>query len=225
MRTPEFRILSVLSLVILALAACAPLVSERVDEARNAVEAARAAGAPTRAPEEFQQAEQNLKQSEALLAAGNVVSLVRAGHRATLAEAAAISAAVTARQRADLEKTQGVAEAARQEASRAASSAAAAGEAAHAAQVQASQAENRAVRTEQEVYRLQQQAAAAQAPPPLTSFSHYVVKRRDTLPKIAARPDIYGNADEWTRIYEANRDFIGNDLKLQVGQVLLIPKP
>jgi nucleoid-associated protein YgaU len=59
----------------------------------------------------------------------------------------------------------------------------------------------------------------------LASYTRYVVKKGDTLRKVAARPEIYGDAGQWQRIYEANRDIIGRDRKLKMGQVLMIPKP
>jgi nucleoid-associated protein YgaU len=52
-----------------------------------------------------------------------------------------------------------------------------------------------------------------------------VVKRGDTLKKIAARPDVYGDAKAWERLYEANREIIGKGRKVRPGQVLLVPKP
>ena len=51
----------------------------------------------------------------------------------------------------------------------------------------------------------------------------YVVRRGDSLSRIAQRH--YGEAKQWTRIYEANRDLIGNDPNLiQPGQSLVLPK-
>ena len=47
----------------------------------------------------------------------------------------------------------------------------------------------------------------------------------DTLPKIAARSEIYGDARQWTRIYDANTEVVGRDRKLRTGLVLLIVKP
>lgn len=69
-----------------------------------------------------------------------------------------------------------------------------------------------------------QVAAASQPASSLTSYPRYVVKKGDTLRKIATRPEIYGDAGQWQRIYEANRDIIGRG-KLRMGQVLMIPKP
>jgi len=59
----------------------------------------------------------------------------------------------------------------------------------------------------------------------LASYIRYVVKKRETLPKIAARPEIYGDASQWRRLYEANQDIIGRDHKVKTGQVLMIPRP
>ena len=53
----------------------------------------------------------------------------------------------------------------------------------------------------------------------------YVVQPGDTLSKIAR--DVYGNAGatSWQRIYEANRDVIGDDpVRLRVGTTLEIPQ-
>jgi nucleoid-associated protein YgaU len=50
----------------------------------------------------------------------------------------------------------------------------------------------------------------------------YTVRDGDTLPSIAT--DIYGDANQWTIIYDANRGTIGNDPNLiQIGEQLTIP--
>lgn len=49
----------------------------------------------------------------------------------------------------------------------------------------------------------------------------YTVKVGDTLSKIAARKDVYGDAKKWKRIATANH--IRDPKKLKVGQVLKIP--
>jgi nucleoid-associated protein YgaU len=87
-------------------------------------------------------------------------------------------------------------------------------------------AQARAERAETQVAELKRQVAAAATPAPsLATYTRYVVKKGDTLPKIAARPEIYGDAGQWKRIYDANQDIIGRDHKLKTGQVLMIPKP
>jgi nucleoid-associated protein YgaU len=52
----------------------------------------------------------------------------------------------------------------------------------------------------------------------------YVVQRGDTLGSIAAKPEIYGKASQWRRIFEANRELLGdNPNRLKVGMSLCIP--
>lgn len=55
------------------------------------------------------------------------------------------------------------------------------------------------------------------------TMSSYVVKKGDTLEKIAARPEVYNNKNKWHRIYEANKDSIKNPDRIKAGQVLKIP--
>ena len=50
----------------------------------------------------------------------------------------------------------------------------------------------------------------------------YEVVAGDSLSKIAKRE--YGNASEWKRIYEANKDLIKDPDKIFPGQKLKIPK-
>ena len=48
--------------------------------------------------------------------------------------------------------------------------------------------------------------------------SKYTVRNGDTLSKISARPEIYGDAGAWRRLYEANRDRIRDPARLKPGQ-------
>jgi len=64
------------------------------------------------------------------------------------------------------------------------------------------------------------QAAAATAGGS-TSARSYKVQPGDTLSKIAKQ--FYGNANEYNRIFEANRDKLSNPDQIQVGQELVIP--
>lgn len=59
-------------------------------------------------------------------------------------------------------------------------------------------------------------AAAVEAP------RTYEVKQGDSLSKIAKK--VYGHANQWTRIFEANRDIITNPDLIKPGQVLKLPE-
>ena len=56
---------------------------------------------------------------------------------------------------------------------------------------------------------------------PTPTVKTYVVQKGDSLSKIAKAE--YGNANDWRRIYEANRDTIKNPDLIQPGQSLKIP--
>jgi len=49
----------------------------------------------------------------------------------------------------------------------------------------------------------------------------YTVKPGDSLSKIAK--DFYGNANDYMRIFEANKDTLNDPNKIQIGQELVIP--
>ncbi len=52
----------------------------------------------------------------------------------------------------------------------------------------------------------------------------HTVKRGETLPQIAALPEVYGDSSLWPLIYRSNRDQISNPAVLWPGQVLRIPR-
>ena len=54
-----------------------------------------------------------------------------------------------------------------------------------------------------------------------TAEKTYVVVSGDSLSKIAKRE--YGNASEWKRIFEANKDILKDPNKIYPGQKLKIP--
>ena len=229
MLTRTVRVLLVVGVIGLALAGCTPQVAQRVDAARGAVEAARAAGAPARSAELFQLAEQNLKESESLLARGDGLSVLTSDWWAASAIVAAKAAVTTSKLQGEVDRVEAAAKAANQQALQAAAGAAAAAEAARVADGRAQQAGAQVQQVQTRVEQVEKQTAelksqVASIPPPVT-FIRYVVKRGDTLPKIAARSEIYGDARQWTRIYEANTEVVGRDRKLRTGLVLLIVKP
>jgi nucleoid-associated protein YgaU len=63
-------------------------------------------------------------------------------------------------------------------------------------------------------------AAAAASPAPAASF--HQVKSGDTLSKIAK--EVYGNANEYPKIFEANRPMLSSPDRIYPGQMLRIPK-
>jgi nucleoid-associated protein YgaU len=62
--------------------------------------------------------------------------------------------------------------------------------------------------------------SSSTAPPPAAEQTYTVVKG-DSLSKIAKR--VYGDAQKWRTIYEANKDQIKNPDLIQPGQTLRIP--
>ena len=65
--------------------------------------------------------------------------------------------------------------------------------------------------------------SSSTAPPPKPVEETYTVAAGDSLSKIAKR--FYGNANDWRRIYDANREVIGaNPDLIRPGQKLRIPK-
>lgn len=64
-------------------------------------------------------------------------------------------------------------------------------------------------------------AAASAAAPSGGGQRTYKVQAGDTLSKIAK--EFYGNANDYNRIFEANRDKLQSADKIQIGQELVIP--
>jgi nucleoid-associated protein YgaU len=64
--------------------------------------------------------------------------------------------------------------------------------------------------------------SSSTAPPPASSGGQtYTVAKGDSLSKIAKR--FYGNAGDWKKIYEANKDVIKNPDLIYPGQTFRIP--
>lgn len=61
------------------------------------------------------------------------------------------------------------------------------------------------------------------AEPPVR-METYLVKPGDSLWSIAAKPEIYGKATGWRRIFEANRDTLSSPDRLRAGMTLNIPR-
>jgi nucleoid-associated protein YgaU len=65
-------------------------------------------------------------------------------------------------------------------------------------------------------------SSTAPSPVPAISVGHtYTVVKGDNRSKIAT--SVYGNANKWRTIYEANKDVIKDPNLIHPGQVLKIP--
>ena len=64
--------------------------------------------------------------------------------------------------------------------------------------------------------------ASSEAPATPTGGQTYTVKSGDSLSKIAKQ--IYGDANKWHRIYDANKDKIKNPDLIHPGQEFTIPE-
>jgi nucleoid-associated protein YgaU len=56
------------------------------------------------------------------------------------------------------------------------------------------------------------------------SYESYTVKAGDTLTSIAAKPEIYGSAGQWQRLYNANRERIQDPNRITAGMTLRVPR-
>ncbi len=63
--------------------------------------------------------------------------------------------------------------------------------------------------------------SSSTAAPGTSGERSYTVQKGDSLSKIAKRE--YGDAQQWRRIYQANRDVIDNPDLIYPGQVLRLP--
>ena len=55
-------------------------------------------------------------------------------------------------------------------------------------------------------------------------YDTYVVQRGDSLWSIAAKPEIYGKATAWRRIFDANRALLKSPERVRAGMKLHIPR-
>ena len=68
---------------------------------------------------------------------------------------------------------------------------------------------------------LPQPAAGGEGGRTRSAGQTYTIKSGDTLSKIAQQ--FYGNASQYNKIFEANRDKLSDPDKIQIGQELVIP--
>ena len=65
---------------------------------------------------------------------------------------------------------------------------------------------------------------AGVAPVAAGPYDTYVVQKGDSLWSIAAKPEIYGRATHWRRIFDANRDLLKSPDRVRPGMTLKIPR-
>ena len=51
-----------------------------------------------------------------------------------------------------------------------------------------------------------------------------MVQKGDTLWSIPAKPEMYGKATHWRRLFDANRDLLKSPDRLKVGMTLQVPR-
>jgi len=56
------------------------------------------------------------------------------------------------------------------------------------------------------------------------AYDTYTVQKGDSLWSIASKPEIYGKATQWRRIFDANRDVLRSPDQLKAGMSLRIPR-
>jgi nucleoid-associated protein YgaU len=66
--------------------------------------------------------------------------------------------------------------------------------------------------------------AAAQQPEPEPVVTRYTLGKGDTLWSVAAKPEVYGNADMWPLLWKANRGKIARPDAIKAGMELVIDR-
>ena len=56
------------------------------------------------------------------------------------------------------------------------------------------------------------------------TYDTYVVQKGDSLWSIAAKPQVYGKATQWRRLFDANRDLLKSPDQVRPGMTLKIPR-
>lgn len=196
-------------ILLLGLLGCAATPSSQLGPARQALEAARLAGAAELAAEEYGQASTHLAEGEELSRRGKTEGADRCLRQAAFwARRAEVQAdAVWDSIRVAFDEV-------------------AAGDVAAAAAQAEESEEAQAVESGRQLQAVQKASAPAKSKklkrPPLPK--KYIVRGGETLWTIAARRPIYRDALLWPLIYRANRDQIKDPRQIYPKQVLTIPR-
>ncbi|TYO99909.1 LysM domain-containing protein [Geothermobacter ehrlichii] len=192
---------SLLLLLILLTGGCARPPVRELDAARSAMARAYAAGAPRYAGQEYQAAKAALEKAEDLVADGKYEAAQKLLPFATAQ--ARLAARQARKNRAEEEL----------------------------ARIQKEREERR--KKEEEARRRTEATTRKKTvkhktvkpkPPTPKKVTRYRVVRGDTLPAIAARPEVYGDPFLWPLLYKANRDQLTDPRKIYPGQELSVPR-
>ncbi|TWJ26405.1 LysM peptidoglycan-binding domain-containing protein [Geobacter argillaceus] len=207
-----------LALILLTLVACSEQLHSWRPEARTAIEIARGKGGKTFFPEEFADLENAFRQGELLLSDDEeedaeqfyLLALTKGKLLTEQVDAERVRREEAKRQQR--EAAQRAADRERQE--REAAEERRREQEREASRLRAVQAEARAEAERKTVEKTRQHPLAAT----------HTVKRGESLPQIAAQPDVYNDAALWPLLYRANRDQIRDPRIVWPGQVLHIPR-
>lgn len=206
-------------LLIASLGACAATPPRWRPEALISLDRAKSSKSEEIFPTEYRNARDTFLQAEELL---------REGHHneAEKLYLLAQQEALVVRQRAEAERARRAAE----EKRRAEEEARLAEERRKAAELERQQAERvaREKAAEAAAAKAAAEAARKRAKPAPVKEQHlvssYTVKRGQSLPLIAAQPEVYNDRALWPLLYRANRDQISDPRHLWPGQVLRVPR-
>ena len=202
-------IMAIAALFIVALAGCAPTIPRWRQDARNVLDAASRNGAEKTFPAEFGSAREVFGRCETLLQEGSVED-AEACYRFALLKGQLLEQHLAA------EKVRLTEEAQRR------------------TQEEKLALERQRVLLEEQRRAEKERAAVAVVRPKVDKpklqskerqpSTSYTVKRGETLPQIAALPDVYGDYRLWPLLYRSNRDQISDPRHIWPGQVLRIPR-
>lgn len=203
------RLLIRSSILLLILSGCAGKLPREELEARGLLDRARSEGGDRILPEEYASVQVALESGERFWKEGD--SEEAEGYfRLARLKGELLTRNLAAEKARKLEETRLRLEAAKKERER-----------------QKALEEERRIAEEQQKER-EKEAKAAKRPEKLKPErplpTYHMVRRGETLPRIAARQDVYGDSSLWPLLYRANRDQIKDPRTIWAGQVLRIPR-
>jgi hypothetical protein len=208
------RLAIIAALFVAVVTGCAPAVPQWRDEARMILDKTRQDGADRMLPAEFHSVEDTLHKGDVLLHQDDVEHADEF-YRLALLKGRLLETDLAA-------EKQRLAEEARRKAEE---------EQREQARLKALQVEEERRRQAEEKERLvliqaekERRKKEKERSLPLPLPTHHTVKSGETLPLIAALPDVYNDSALWPLLYRSNRDQIRDPKRIWPGQVLRIPR-